>query len=167
MSGVETLTFANNRPFAIGSFTLRPFRVRHLAADPVAFSVTLDSKKVGIASDLGCVTPSVVDEMSDSNLLFVEANYDEDMLVAGSYPEFLKRAIKGDHGHLSNDDAGKLSSKASTSRTRKVVLVHLSRENNTPDKARNTVKRSLERSKSSSEIHVAEHGATSGPFALS
>jgi phosphoribosyl 1,2-cyclic phosphodiesterase len=105
--------------------------------------------------------------MGESDLLMIEANYDEKMLLGGSYPEFLKRAIRGDHGHLSNDDAGRLSAKTAASRTKKIVLVHLSKENNTPERARETVEQSLRRSKQQTEIEVTEHGAASGPFALS
>ena len=167
LDGTRTVTFAHSKAFSIGQINLRPFKVRHLAADPVAFTVALGSKKVGIASDLGCVTATVVDEMADADMLFIEANYDEEMLLSGSYPEFLKRAIKGDHGHLSNDDAGKLSSKTATSRTQKVVLLHLSMENNTPEKARNAVERSLKSSGINVSVLAAEHGISNGPFVLS
>ena len=167
LEGVETVTFPAGKTFKIGSLHLKPFKVRHLAAEPVAFSINVGSKRVSIASDLGCITASVVDEMCDSDLLMIEANYDEKMLLEGSYPEFLKRAIRGDHGHLSNDDAGRLSAKTTTSRTKKVVLVHLSNENNTPERARETVEQSLRQSKLQTEVEVTEHGAANGPFALS
>jgi phosphoribosyl 1,2-cyclic phosphodiesterase len=166
LHGVKTISIAPSKELTIGHLHLRPFKVRHFAAEPVAFSVTVGSKKVSIASDLGCVTPSVIDEMSNSDIMFVEANYDENMLLSGAYPDFLKRAIKGDHGHLSNEDAGVLSRKASTGRTRRVVLVHLSKENNTPQKALETVERDVFRSGLNIEIEVSEHGHTSGPFAL-
>ena len=167
LDGVGRVSFAPGKTFTIGPLQIRPFKVRHLAAEPVALSVTVGLKKVSIASDLGCITPNVVDEMSDSDLLMIEANYDEEMLLGGSYPDFLKRAIKGDHGHLSNDDAGRLSAKTVAARTKKIVLVHLSKENNTPEKARETVERSLRQSKLHAEVEVTEHGATNGPFALS
>lgn len=166
LDGVEKVTIAAGLPFEVGPFSVAPFKVRHLAAEPVAFSLLADSKKVGIASDLGCVTPSVVEQLKGSDLLFVEANYDERMLLTGSYPEFLKRSIKGDHGHLSNDDAGKLSAKSSAHNTEKVVLVHLSKENNTPEKAREAVEGHLRRSKLEAAVHPVEHGAPDGPFRL-
>ncbi len=166
LQGVKTASIAPTRELTIGHLRLRPFKVRHFAAEPVAFSVTIGTKKASIASDLGCVTPSVIDEMSDSDVMFVEANYDEDMLLSGAYPDFLKRAIKGDHGHLSNDDAGALSRKASTRRTRRIVLVHLSKENNTPRKALETVERDVGRSGLNVDVEVSEHGHASGPFVL-
>jgi phosphoribosyl 1,2-cyclic phosphodiesterase len=166
LQGIKTISIAPSKELTIGHLRLKPFKVRHFAAEPVAFSVTIGSRKASIASDLGCVTPSVIEEMSDSDIMFVEANYDKNMLLSGAYPDFLKRAIKGDHGHLSNDDAGILTRKASTRRTQRVVLVHLSKENNTPQKALETVERDVSRSGLDVEIEVSEHGHASGPFAL-
>lgn len=166
LNGVETESIAASKPFHIGQMTLRPFPVRHFAAEPVAFTITLDGMKVGIASDLGCVTPRIVDEMSGADMLFIEANYDDHMLSRGSYPDFLKRTIRGDHGHLSNDDAGLLASKASGERTKKVVLLHLSKENNTPEKAAETVSSQMKRHGASPELSVTEHGCSNGPFSL-
>jgi len=163
---MKTVIIAPARSFTVGDLHIRPFKVRHLAAEPVAFAITIGTKKVSIASDLGCATPNAVNEMANSDLLLIEANYDEGMLLAGDYPDFLKRAIKGDRGHLSNDDAGVLSMKTATDKTRKIVLVHLSEDNNTPEIALETVERSLKRARLSSELEVSEHGLPSGPFAL-
>lgn len=166
LGGANAVMFTPNRSFSIGSFRLSPFKVKHLAAEPVAMSVTIDSKKVGIASDLGCITPGVLDGLRDSELLLIEANYDERMLLEGDYPDFLKRTIRGDHGHLSNDDAGVLSTKSATERTERIVLVHLSKDNNTPEVARMTVENALKDNKMSKKLEVAEHGVSCGPFDL-
>lgn len=166
LDGVEVVTFAPNRSFSIGAFGFNPFKVRHFAAEPVAFSVAVASKKIGIASDLGCVTPGVIEGLLGSNLLMIEANYDEKMLLDGTYPGFLKRTIRGDHGHLSNEDAGALSSKAATDLTEGIVLVHLSKENNSPDIARTTVETTLRKNGRPRTVEVAEHGTPCGPFSL-
>jgi len=166
LDGCERVTIAAGLQFEVGPFCASPFKVRHLAAEPVAFSLSCESRKVGIASDLGCVTPNVVEQLKGSDLIFVEANYDERMLLTGSYPDFLKRTIKGDHGHLSNEDAGKLSVKSCTGNTQRVVLVHLSRENNTLEKAKETVERHLMKSKLGVGVCPVEHGAPGGPFRL-
>jgi len=163
---VKTETLAACHRVRFGGISLRPFKVRHLAAEPVAFSITVGGKRIGIATDLGSITPNVVEELNDSDMLFIEANYDEKMLLDGTYPGFLKRAINGDHGHLSNNDAGTLSAKASTARTRKVVLVHLSKENNTPEAARETVQKRLAKESSITEVGVSKHGLVSGPYNL-
>ena len=98
--------------------------------------------------------------------MMVEANYDEEMLLNGDYPEFLKRAIRGDHGHLSNNDAATLSTKASCDKTRTIVLVHLSKENNTPEKALDTVRDKVRNSKHRPTLEVTQHGSPGGPYRL-
>ena len=166
LDGIETRTIRAESGFSLNGLAVRPFKVKHLAAEPVAFAVSCESKKVGVASDLGCVTPNVIDEMSHSDLMLVEANYDEKMLTGGDYPDFLKRAIKSDHGHLSNVDAGALSFRSSSEKTARVILVHLSKDNNTPEKAKEAVEREMKRSRHSPRIEVVEHGDAGGPYEL-
>lgn len=151
---------------SFGEIAMMPFKVRHFAAEPIAFSVSLAGKRIGIATDLGSITQNVVEGMEDSDLLIIEANYDERMLLDGRYPDFLKRTIRGDHGHLSNHDAGTLSAKVSTERTKRIVLVHLSKENNTPTAAKMAVEMRLQNVDSSAEVDVSEHGHASGPYLL-
>ena len=167
LEGAVTNTITAGSSIPLNGMVAKPFKVKHLAAEPVAYSISISSVKVGIASDLGCVTPSVIQEMSGSNLMLVEANYDEEMLIAGDYPDFLKRAIRSDHGHLSNADAGTLSLRSSSEVTGEVVLLHLSKDNNTPDKARETVQEEMKRSKRRPLIEVIEHGEAGGPYRLS
>lgn len=152
--------------FAIGRIQISPFRVKHLAAEPIGLTMSVDSKKVGFASDLGCVTDDVAKAVAGSDMILIEANYDDEMLMAGSYPDFLKRAIRSDHGHLSNDDAAALADKACSAGTKKVVLLHLSKENNTPQKARQTVRGRIRESGCSNPIDVVRHGSGSGPYHL-
>ena len=166
LDGVTTKTIAAGSSIQLKGLVARAFKVKHLAAEPVAFSISVGPTKVGIASDLGSVTPSVTAEMRGSKMMLIEANYDEAMLVDGNYPEFLKRAIRSDHGHLSNADAGTLSLKSSTEDTDRIVLVHLSKDNNTPDKAREAVEEEIGRSKNRPLIAVVEHGGCGGPYSL-
>ncbi len=162
----EAHEIAPNKSFKIGPLHIDPFRVRHLAAEPVALSVSVGGARIGIASDLGSITPTVIEGLKDSNLLMIESNYDDTMLMEGEYPEFLKKTIRGIHGHLSNDDAGRLATKTSTDRTRRVVLLHLSKDNNRPEIARATVEESLLEKGMHEEVEVAEHGVKCGPFSL-
>jgi phosphoribosyl 1,2-cyclic phosphodiesterase len=167
LEGVETNVISAGKDFLIGPFTVSPFKVRHLAAEPVAVSVSCGQRRTGIATDLGSVTTEVVKAMSGADLMLVESNYDQQMLVSGDYPGFLKRAIGGDHGHLSNDDAATLSSKATSERTSGIVLVHLSRDNNTPEKALETVSERVRATGRKTRVDVAKHSECLGPFRLS
>jgi len=166
LEGVDIVPIRAGESFEVGGLVLRPFPVMHLAAEPVAFRISVGGSAVSIASDLGCVTKEVVRSTRGVRLLLVEANYDDSMLMEGDYPEFLKRAIQSRHGHLSNTDAGMLSSEATTTHTSKVVLVHLSRENNTPELALRAVEGSLKARGRSTSVCVCEHGASSGPHKL-
>jgi phosphoribosyl 1,2-cyclic phosphodiesterase len=92
------------------------------------------------------VADETVDEIRDADLLVLEANHDVDMLKIGRYPWFLKQRILGDHGHLSNETAAKILVRLLSERTkeRRILLAHLSRENNFPEMAYQTVKNILE-----------------------
>jgi phosphoribosyl 1,2-cyclic phosphodiesterase len=166
LDGVRIRRIVAGQACKIGGLEVMPFKVRHMAAEPVALSVSRGSRRIGFASDLGSVTREVVDAMKGSNLMLAEANYDDEMLMSGDYPDFLKRAIRGDHGHLSNDDAALLSAKSATSETEQIVLIHLSRENNEPEKAVIAVKEGLRGLVHKPRVEAAEHGAPSGPFRL-
>lgn len=166
LEGVAAHPISNRHEFEVGPLRVAPFQVKHLAAEPVAFSISDDGCKLSVVSDLGCVTPKVVEALRSSTVLMVEANYDDEMLVNGTYPDFLKRTIRGDHGHLSNDDAAALCSQVVSDETRTVVLLHLSRENNTPEKARETVASKIHKGGKRARLDVTEHGGSSGPVRL-
>lgn len=166
LQGVNTAQLIARRTMHVGGLVIMPFTVMHMAAEPVAFRITAGRSSVAIASDLGCVTRDAVEHMKGASLLLVEANYDDAMLMSGVYPDFLKRAIRGKHGHLSNTDAGLLSSMAATADTDAIILVHLSRENNTPELARASVEESIRTGEKRARLTVPEHGAPSGPHRL-
>ena len=120
--------------------TLYPIRTSHDAAEPVAYRVSHDKKKIGIITDLGCYNDYTVECLRDLDLLYLEANHDVNMLQVGPYPYYLKQRILGRKGHLSNEAAGKLLSRLLHDRMQAVVLGHLSQENNLPELAYETVR---------------------------
>lgn len=138
--------FQNLRPFFLGNIEILPFPVCHDASDTVGFSLYCENTQISIATDTGCITDPIIKELSDADLLILEANHDVDMLKMGKYPWFLKQRILGKQGHLSNEDAGRTIAKLSTyhPKQRQVLLAHLSRENNFPEMAYETVKNVLE-----------------------
>lgn len=121
-----------------------PFSVLHDAFEPVGYSITIGSKKLSITLDLGAVTDDLLQAIQYSDYYIFEANHDEDMLMAGEYPESLKERIKGKMGHISNRDAGQALRKVLQGFGERVHLVHLSGENNIPELARMTVGKILE-----------------------
>lgn len=117
-----------------------PIRTSHDAAEPVAYRVSHDKKKIGILTDLGCYNDYTVECLRDLDLLYLEANHDINMLQVGPYPYYLKQRILGKKGHLSNEAAGKLLSRLLHDNLQAVVLGHLSQENNLPELAYETVR---------------------------
>ncbi len=144
--GMSQVTiFENDKPFEIGDLWIKPFGISHDAVDPVAYSFMHGSRKISIATDLGTVTDSIMRELLDTDILMIEANHDVEMLKVGPYPYHLKRRILSDIGHLSNDHAGEVSLEVLKSgRLQSILLGHISKENNHPELAYETVKAVLE-----------------------
>jgi phosphoribosyl 1,2-cyclic phosphodiesterase len=126
--------------FNIEDLCIKPYPISHDAADPVGFTFYTGRVKIAVANDLGCVTPSVEEEIKGSSFVMLESNHDTEMLKVGSYPWHLKRRIAGEKGHLSNEDAGAALLRLADQNTKAVLLGHLSKENNYPLLALETVK---------------------------
>ncbi|MGN0157041.1 MAG: MBL fold metallo-hydrolase, partial [Lachnospiraceae bacterium] len=116
----------------------------HDAADPVAFRISYGKEKIGIATDLGTFNDYTVECLKGMDVLFLEANHDVNMLQVGPYPYYLKQRILGERGHLSNEASGRLLGKLLHDGLKEVVLGHLSKENNLPELAYETVRLEIE-----------------------
>jgi phosphoribosyl 1,2-cyclic phosphodiesterase len=117
--------------------------VSHDAAEPCGFVAEHDGLRVAVFTDLGYVTPVVLDALQSADIIVLEANYDRQMLANGPYPSYLKRRIQGPAGHLDNDDCATALAAAVSDRTQAVWLAHLSDKNNLPEIAVGTVRESL------------------------
>ena len=82
--------------------------------------------------------------MKNADYYVFESNHDVEMLRNGPYPYFLKKRILSDYGHLSNTECGKLAQHLANGGTKRIILGHLSRENNSPELAKSTVSAALE-----------------------
>ena len=103
----------------------------------------MTSEKFGLATDIGCITDTLLSELSGADSVVIEANHDVEMLLAGPYPYHLKRRILSDFGHLSNEHSAKLAEYLAEHGTKHFVLGHLSKENNYPPTAEATVRAAL------------------------
>lgn len=133
---IKTFTF---NKFKIGDIEVKPFSIPHDAANPCGFNLFHDNKKMSIATDIGHMSKEIITNLSDSSFLLLEANYEPEILKCSSYPYMLKERIKGPNGHLSNSDAGKTISYLVDHGLNKVMLGHLSKENNFPELAYKTI----------------------------
>ena len=126
--------------FVIGDLTIEPISISHDAADPVAYKVKQPGKSAAVMTDLGTYDDNIVEKLKNLDVLLLEANHDVRMLQAGSYPYQLKRRILGDRGHLSNELSGQLLGELLHDNFKAIFLGHLSKENNYPELAYETVR---------------------------
>lgn len=136
--------FDTGRDFYIKDICVRPFAIPHDAAEPVGYNFYINNKKVTLATDIGHINKELLTCLEGSEMILIESNHDVEMLKAGSYPYPLKQRILSDKGHLSNETAGKLAAYLASVGTTKVLLGHLSKENNFPQLAYQTVYNALE-----------------------
>lgn len=127
--------FAHDEKMEVGEFTIYPILKNHDAAEPCSFRVQYKNKNVGVFTDIGEACNNVKSHLQKCDTLFLESNYDEKMLWDGGYPYFLKQRVASDVGHLSNDQAFDLLENHAGENLKCVFLSHLSKENNTPEKA--------------------------------
>ena len=129
--------------FGVGDIAVSSFRTPHDTVDSVGYTLAAHGKKLVYATDLGCLPEEVVKASRGADIAVIEANHDRDMVIRGPYPEFLKKRILSDYGHLANSDSAGFASALTDSGARYIQLSHLSRENNTPGRARETVENAL------------------------
>lgn len=98
-----------------------------------------DGQTCAVCTDLGCVTPEVKKGVYGADLVLLEANYDPNMLRNGPYPEMLQERIRGKYGHLSNGDSAGMAEALIAHGTTRLILGHLSENNNTMPLAQQTV----------------------------
>jgi phosphoribosyl 1,2-cyclic phosphodiesterase len=122
--------------FEVDALLVDPIPVPHDAREPVQYTFSDGAARVGVVTDLGCITQHVVDRLSGCEALVVECNHDLDLLMSGPYPVSLKQRVSGRFGHLSNADAGHLVACLDRSRMRHLIAAHLSQQNNRPELAR-------------------------------
>lgn len=154
----DVRTVRGGRDFVLGDLHVRVAATPHDGAESVCY-VFADGagRRVGMATDLGHLSPAVLDALSDCDVLGLEANHDEDLLREGPYPPALKRRILSDVGHLSNDAAAAGLESLVGPRTRAVAALHVSRHNNTYPLAGRVFREALARIGAGASLAVARH----------
>ena len=156
----------NNETIKIKSLNIEAFSKSHKASDPISYNIS-SKKKVSIITDLGHACKNTIDNVSKSDLLFIESNYDERMLENGPYPYYLKRWISGNDGHLSNTQASLCILEHGKPKLKNIVLSHISKFNNSPEVAFKTFKNIIkERKDLNPNIHLSLRDEPSRVFSL-
>ena len=115
--------------------TIHSFLKNHDAVEACSFRVSYSGKEVGVMTDIGEPCERVKENLSKCHAIFIESNYDEEMLMNGPYPYFLKRRVSSSYGHMSNEQSVQLVKENAGEQLHTVFLSHLSGENNSPEKA--------------------------------
>lgn len=125
--------------FNLADFEIEAFPVYHDAPETIGFRISAGEKKITILTDLGHICHTAARYIKGSNLLVIESNYDEQMLENGRYPYFLKERIRSDNGHLGNHQTSAFLADIFNDSINHICLAHLSKNNNTPEKALETL----------------------------
>ncbi|HIV24665.1 MAG TPA: MBL fold metallo-hydrolase [Candidatus Scatomonas pullistercoris] len=147
-----------DRSVEMGDLIIEPFSISHDAANPVGYRVNHGKQSMAVATDLGVYGTYTVNHLKNLDVLLLEANHDIHMLEVGTYPYYLKQRILGERGHLSNEMAGQLLCEVLHDNMKQIVLGHLSRENNYPALAYETV---------CAEVTMGDNPYKSGDFHIS
>jgi len=126
-------SFIAYAPVQIGGLEIIAFPKKHDAIEPHSFTVGCNGIKVGVFTDIGQHCDHVISNFKQCHAVFLEANYDDEMLDRGRYPYFLKNRIRSGHGHLSNSQALALFMSHKSAHLSHLFLSHLSKDNNCPD----------------------------------
>ena len=126
--------------FYIDNIKIELIKTSHDTLDSRGFIVTENDKSVVYITDTGYLNQRFFNKLKDKNLYLFESNHDVEMLINSKYPKWLRDRVGGSYGHLSNKDASFYLSKLVGENTKKIVLMHLSKENNKPEIALDTIK---------------------------
>jgi phosphoribosyl 1,2-cyclic phosphodiesterase len=129
--GYEYHCFNCEDELTIGELKVKAVAVPHDAAEPCQYRLDWQENALGILTDLGSITPHVVENFRDCQALLLEFNHDLDLLMDGPYPPHLKRRVGGDWGHLNNNQAADLLRQIDSAALSHLVIAHISEKNNT------------------------------------
>ena len=144
-----------DRKLTLKDLTINPIHISHDAAQPVGYRISYGNRKVAVCTDLGIYNDYTVECLKGMDAVLLEANHDVNMLQVGPYPYYLKQRILGEKGHLSNENSGRLLCRILHDGLQTVVLGHLSKENNLPELAYESVRM---------EINMGDNPYKAGDF---
>ena len=151
---LENINYYTN-PLELEELKIELIRISH-DVDGVGFIMEYNNDSFVYITDTGYINKKYFPLMKNKNLYIIESNHDEEMLMEGPYPYILKQRVISDHGHLSNTTTANYLKEIVGNRTKKIVLAHISENNNTPELAVETVKSVLKENGIEKEIIPAK-----------
>ncbi|MEW8341118.1 MAG: MBL fold metallo-hydrolase [Candidatus Thiodiazotropha taylori] len=123
----------------IEDIAIHPYPVPHDSREPCQFVLTSGKQSLGVLTDVGHITPHIIERLQSCDSLVLEFNHDRQMLAEGPYPPSLQARVGGSHGHLSNQQALQLLSRVPVERFSHLVASHISEKNNDPELVKSMV----------------------------
>ncbi len=133
--------FEHDVAYTIGGISVYPIKKQHDACDPYSFRIACNGNNIGVFTDIGEADETLQNEFKKCDTVFLEANYDKEMLWKGSYPINIKHRVDSSEGHLSNEQALELVQKHASAGLKTIFLSHISFSNNTHELALQTFSR--------------------------
>lgn len=155
--------FSTGESFEFGDLEIHPFSVQHDTLDPVAFTIKLNSLKLGFCTDLGFVTSLVRNQLMECDYLYIEANHQPSMVHASPRPMIYKQRVLSRSGHLSNEACADVLCHAANPKLKQVHLAHLSSECNSPETALSVIRGILEEKGIHLDLCIAPQDKISKP----
>ena len=144
---LDNYKYITETELTIKDITINTIKTSHDTDDSLGYIITNNNKSVVYLTDTGYINKKYYPILTNRDLYIFESNHDIEMLNNGPYPFELRKRILSDKGHLSNYDSAKYLSTFIGNTTKRIILFHLSEENNTPELALNTLKERLEKEK--------------------
>lgn len=135
----KNIKLVDDKYTELNNLIIENFPISHDAACPRGYKVHGRYKRACVATDLGYFSPEVKLALDDSDIILLESNHDIEMVKFGPYPYPLKKRILSTVGHLSNEDCGKAIVDIFKDEYKTIYLGHLSKTNNYPELAYETV----------------------------
>lgn len=130
------LSLVQTDTICVHNMGVTPFHTSHDSSESCGYLIeTADERKIAICTDTGYITDETKQAIKGADFVLLESNHEVTMLENGSYPYPLIKRILSDVGHLSNNACGEFAKELVQGGTTRLVLAHLSRENNHPDLA--------------------------------
>ena len=136
-----------DKEFIINDINIQVIKLSHDTDDSNGYILESNNKSIVYITDTGYINKKYFKLLTDKDIYVMESNHDIEMLMNGNRPYFLKQRILGDKGHLDNTKSSNYLAQLIGPNTKKVILIHLSEDNNTPELALNTLKETLEKNK--------------------
>jgi len=150
----ENINYYTN-PLYLEDVKIDLIRISH-DVEGVGFIIESNNKNLVYITDTGYINRKYFPKMKNKNIYVIESNHDEKMLMEGPYPYILKQRVISDHGHLSNNTTANYLNEIVGDRTNKIILAHISENNNTPELAYNTTRDILKEKIDAKEIIIAK-----------